>query len=295
MKFSRLLSLALTASLGFAAVNSTASSTAQVVQNMGNGQVDWSKGEISVTGSGAAPSKGNQSTGQKRLLAQRAAVSDAYRQLAEMVNGVQVDSETLVKDFVVESDIVRTKVSALIKGAKMGNFRYMNDGTVEVTMTMGVYGQNSLSSVMMPEVIEKKHIQTQPSISTPNNPPPSSDPVQATGGYTGVIVDCRGLGVSPAMSPQIIDAAGKDIYIGDRPIDPDMVVNIGIVGYAESLSQAQSNSRIGRNPLIVKAVKAGGRHKTDAVISAESGNLLLSADKGGDFLSKSKVIFVVDK
>ncbi|PKL76682.1 MAG: hypothetical protein CVV27_09005 [Candidatus Melainabacteria bacterium HGW-Melainabacteria-1] len=269
---------------------------AQVVQQTGNGQIDWTNGQIMVTGSGAAPSKGSMSTGQKRLMAQRAAVADAYRQLAELVNGVNVDAETVVRDFVTESDVVRTRVSALIKGAQVGKPRYLSDGTVEIDVTLGVFGKNSLASVIVPPALEKHDVQLRPTpepqISIPSATPETPLPA---GSYTGVIVDCRGTGVKPAMSPRIVDANGQELYIGQRPIDPDMVVNIGIVGYVDSDSKARANSRVGSNPLMLKAVKAGGRFKTDAVISNDKGAQMLQADSRSDFLSRSKVLFIVDK
>lgn len=280
-----------------------AQTQAQVMQTMDQGQIDWSNGVIKVTGNGASPSKAGMSTGQKRLMARRAAQADAYRQLAELIYGVNVDAETVVSNFVVESDIIKTKVSGLIKGAQTGEVRYMSDGTVEQDMSLSLHGQNSLSSVLMPEIIQKKQIKTQPSyptatptpqvsIPTPTPTSQASNPISGT--YTGVIVDCRGLKVAPAMSPQILDTNGQEVYIGDRPIDPDLVVNMGIVGYANSLQSAKSNTRIGLNPLILKAINAGGRQKTDAIISPLDAQKLQQADNKSGFLSQSKVMFLID-
>ncbi|HEY9844329.1 MAG TPA: hypothetical protein V6D23_27920 [Candidatus Obscuribacterales bacterium] len=301
MRTSRLSQILLATALlmGSAAITSVPT-RADVVETIGDGKIDWSKGQITVTGSGAPPNKSNMSAGQKRLMAQRAAVADAYRQLAELINGVNVDAETVVKDFVTESDIVRTKVSALIKGAKLGKPRYMSDGTVEIDVSLGMYGQNSLSTVIIPPALEKQDVVTRPtsdpSISMPTAPPTLPPETAApVGSYTGVIVDCRGTGVQPAMSPQIVDTNGKEIYIGSRPIDPDLVVNIGIVGYAETPAQAQANARVGNHPMMIKAVKAGGRYKTDAVVSNDMGQQLMQADSRNDFLSRSKVMFIVDK
>ncbi len=270
--------------------------TAQVTQVSDAGTIDWTKGQITVTGSGAAPNGANQTAGQKRLLAQRAAVGDAYRQLAELINGVRVDSETVVENYVTTSDIVRTRVSALVKGAKIGTPRFMSDGTVEIDVTIGLYGSNSLSSVIIPPAIQQNNVPviTQPSTIPTARPTPDST-IPTTNGFTGVIVDCTGLGVEPAMSPRIVDTNGTEIYIGSRPIDPDHVVNVGIVGYAESLAKAKSNARVGNNPLIIRASRAGGKHKTDAVVGADLGRQILGADQGGNFLTQSKVIFVVDK
>lgn len=295
MKITKLSAAILAGSLLFSGITlSIQPSKAQVIQSIGDGKIDWSKGSITVTGSGAAPNKADMSAGQKRLLAQRAATADAYRQLAELINGVNVDSETIVKDFVTESDIIRTRVSALIKGAVPGKPKYMSDGTVEVEVTLGLYGQKSLSAVIVPPALEKNEVETiQPTPEPVSTPLPENPP---TGSYTGVIIDCRGMGVEPAMSPQIVDANGKEIYIAPgSPIDPDLVVNIGIVGYADTLNQAQANSRVGKNPLIIKASKAGGKFKTDAVVSAADGQKIKQADSSANFLSRSKVIFVVSK
>ena len=298
----RLFSLALGLSLALVPMVATPlASNAQVVQNVANGQLDWSNGQITVTGTGAAPAKAGMSAGQKRLMAQRAAVVDGYRQLAEAINGVQVDAETLVQNYVVESDIVKTRVSALVRGAKVGNYRYMSDGTVEVRVSLSMFGSNSLSSVMVPEIIERKKIKTIPSYPspTPTNQPNVVEtplPTPEAGDYTGIIIDCRGHGVTPAMSPQILDTQGREIYVGDQPIDPDMVVSSGIVAYADTLARAQSNVRVGRNPLVIKAIRAGGGvHKTDAIVSVDHANMIMAANQKSGLLNGSKVLFLIDK
>lgn len=298
----RLFSLAVGISLGlYPLMVSPLPSSAQVVQNVANGQLDWSNGQITVTGTGAAPANAGMSAGQKRLMAQRAAVVDGYRQLAESINGVQVDAETLVQNYVVESDIIKTRVSALVRGAKVGTYRYMSDGTVEVTVSLSMFGSNSLSSVMVPEIVERKKMRTvpgytAPNIDTPQQPNVVETPTPEAGAYTGVIIDCRSLGITPAMSPQIIDTQGKEIYVGDQPIDPDMVVNSGIVAYVDSMSKAQANARVGRNPLVIKAVRSGGGvHKTDAIVSVEQGKALISGNQKSGFFSSSRVVFLIDK
>jgi len=72
------------------------------------------------------------SEAQNKLLARRAAEADCYRKLAEAVYGVQLNSETFVRDFVAESDQIRTAVDAVVKGVRLGEARYYEDGTCEV-------------------------------------------------------------------------------------------------------------------------------------------------------------------
>lgn len=72
------------------------------------------------------------SDAQNKLLAKRAAEADCYRKLAETVNGVKLNSETYVRDFVTESDEIRTAVNTFVKGIRLGTPRYFDDGTCEV-------------------------------------------------------------------------------------------------------------------------------------------------------------------
>lgn len=87
---------------------------------------------ITVKGTGAPPD--NMPAGQSKLMARRAAIADAYRNLSEVIMGVMVDSQTTVKNFVTESDVINTKVQGFIKGAQIINEKEMKDGTYEVTM-----------------------------------------------------------------------------------------------------------------------------------------------------------------
>lgn len=76
---------------------------------------------------------------QAKLMARRAAISDAQRQLAETVFGVRIDSQTTVRDFVTESDTIYSSVQAVIRGAEVTDTRYLADGIVEVDMELPVY------------------------------------------------------------------------------------------------------------------------------------------------------------
>lgn len=69
---------------------------------------------------------------QNKLLAKRAAEADCYRKLAETVYGLHLTSDTYVRDFVTESDQIRTGVDHFLKGIRLGPPRYYDDGTCEV-------------------------------------------------------------------------------------------------------------------------------------------------------------------
>ena len=70
----------------------------------------------------------------ERLKAKRAAELDAYRKLMERIYGLNITSTTTVKDFVTESDVVRTHLEGQLKGARITSVVYAEDGVVEVKM-----------------------------------------------------------------------------------------------------------------------------------------------------------------
>ena len=113
--------------------------------------MDWSgDSKITVQGMGVAPTYAVNAI-QARMLARRAAVVDAYRQLAEMVKGVNVDSETTVENMMVTSDVTKTKVTALIQGARIVSEQAVDGGGYTVTMEMSVFGaSNSLATAVLP-------------------------------------------------------------------------------------------------------------------------------------------------
>ena len=250
----------------------------------------WEQGAITAEGFGTPPmgTYGSKAS----IMARRAAIVDAQRNLAEQVSGVQVDAETTVENFVISSDLVKTKVSALIKGAMVVEEQMMPDGAYRVVMSMPMYGTQGLSSAIMPAI-------------RPNTPPTPPPPVisatitaqiQTSGvGYTGVIVDASGMGLKPSFSPVIYDTNGRAIY-GVSNINYDQAISQGMVGYSSSLSSAQTLPRIGGSPLVVKAVQVrGGNNSTNpvnVVVSVDDGDRILAANAQSQMLMNGSVVFV---
>ncbi|MBW1744973.1 MAG: hypothetical protein JRJ25_01090, partial [Deltaproteobacteria bacterium] len=75
----------------------------EVVENIGNGSINWTKGIIQATGIGTSPDE-YYGKPQARPMALRAARIDAMRNLLEVTQGVRIDSATVVKNFAVTND-----------------------------------------------------------------------------------------------------------------------------------------------------------------------------------------------
>ncbi len=87
---------------------------------------------------GSASASWALTRGQQTLLAERAAKVDAYRNMAERVKGLKVDSTTCVRDFVAEHDEVNTELNTYIQGLKVVDTKFYDDGTCEVTIEMTI-------------------------------------------------------------------------------------------------------------------------------------------------------------
>ena len=276
-------------SAGFAATPDTLLPSVSLMQ-AAHAAPMWDEGTIVAEGFGTPP---NGVYGSRaNIMARRAAIVDAQRNLAEQINGVQVDAETTVENFVTTSDVVKTKVSALVKGAMVVEEQLMPDGSYHVVMSMPMYGMQGLSSAIMPAI-------------RPNTPPTPPPPVisatitaqiQTSGvGYTGVIVDASGMGLKPSFSPVIYDTNGRAIY-GVSNINYDQAISQDMVGYSSSLYDAQSLPRVGGSPLVIKAVQVrGGNNSTNpvnVVVSVDDGDRILAANAQSSMLMNGNVVFV---
>lgn len=285
--------------------------------------MDWSgDSKITVQGTGVAPTYAVNAV-QARMLARRAAVVDAYRQLAEMVKGVNVDSETTVENMMVTSDVTKTKVTALIQGARVVSEQAIDGGGYAVTMEMSVFGaSNSLATAVLPTntvptsfpapdasvpastpssvqvnvqvtpgtTTQQTPATTLPSVTVPSHQGSSAAAApagQAIGGYTGLIVDCRGLGLKPVMSPVIKNANGEPIY-GYKNLDSATVIANGMASYTTDISKA---TRAGSNPLVVNAVGLDN-HNGNPILSVADANRVLIENGATGFLDRTNVVFV---
>jgi hypothetical protein len=97
----------------------------------------WSEMTLRATGRGAYPE--NASGAQARLMAERAARTDAYRKLTEQVYGLEVRAGSTVRDAVLTDDRIQTHVEGFIRGARVLGTRDRSDlGFVEVDVEIGL-------------------------------------------------------------------------------------------------------------------------------------------------------------
>jgi len=277
------------------------------VQQMGTtGNVNWTQQVIRCTGIGG-PNPNLPMTAQ-RAGALRAAKVDALRNLLETIKGVTLNSETMVENSILVSDVIRTRVEGALRGFRVVDTRYMSTGDVEVDVEIPLTGV--VLDALLPQNFGGGVLMTGGQLLCPTCGQPwpaghgvpkgvvlmQEGPVGGTGTggvHTGLVVDARGLGIRPAMAPKVMDDRGNEIY-GSRYVSREYAVDIGMVGYEKDLNRARMNERVAANPLVVRGVQASGPNKTNVVIGSADAMKIHNAAANMNFLQHCKVMIILD-
>ena len=262
-----------------------------------NGSINYGDRTIQAIGIGFIP-ENVINAGQARRSAMRIAKQDALRQLIEIVNGVNVTSETTVSGAMFD-DVIKTQVQGAIRGARqIGQPKYLSDTSVEVTYEVKMA---DISRVLLP-MAERAPTLTFDDVNVsvsgttaaaPEQQQGGTDTGVKSGGVTGIIIDGTGLGLRPAMSPKILNQGGSVVY-GPSQYSRDYAAANGVAGYAKSLDQAKSDSRVQGNPLVIRGASTSGSTSADVIISNADAGKLAVADGAAGLLKNCRVMFVLD-
>ena len=94
--------------------------------------------KITAVGYGAASINDGYTPGQKKLMAMRTSKLDAYRALAEQIQGVKVNGNSTVASMMAQNDSFRVYVDAYLRGAQLITVTPMADGNYETTMEISL-------------------------------------------------------------------------------------------------------------------------------------------------------------
>lgn len=267
--------------------------TATVLADPAATGVDWDKGVIRATGIGGGKAK-TKNKGIQRAQARRAATMDAQRNLAEAIQGVHVTSESSMRDLELEYDIVKTRVDATIKNMTEISYQFIDDGTCEVILEMPIFGaSNSVAQAAFEPFKNEPKVPFPQPTTTVNVTANVTTTVNGaySNNYTGLVIDCSGMGLESVMSPVIQNENGQSIY-GHRNLDIDKVIDKGMASYANSANDSISRARAGNNPLVIKAVKVAGTILGNPVVSTADADKILIANQTDMFLDNCNVVFV---
>ena len=272
-----------------------------------------------ITAEGFGFSDANRfSEPQARLMALRAAKIDAQRNLLEVINGVRVTAGTTVKDMMLESDIIGTRVKGMLQGSfETDSSVAFEDGSWVASVKMAVCMDKSdalcrtkpsLASITQPSLVgapaeARYSVSDLPAVAAavilkeaaaPQTAPEpvASAPAPTVGDQsnraTGLILDARALNYTPMLDVRVRTGSGKELYgPGHVPMGSDWL------HWAPSVVSANEMADIvGDAPLVMTPKSLG--EATELVISDNDAiKLFTSNTLNGDFLAAGKVVIVV--
>ncbi len=241
-----------------------------VVQKVGHGEINWSKKTVTATGSGAANLKDGP-VAVARLNAERAAKLDALRNVIETIQGIQVTASRSAGD-VMSNGEIRSRIQGMAQGFKVVDTKYYSDGSVDVVVQMPI--DENLTNALVEKPKKPKKVST-----------------EGAANWTGLVVNARGLGLTPSMAPRVVDEAGKEVY-GTEVVSEKGLKQGGIVGYVKA--DGQTADRVGDKPLVVKGLRLVDKSKTDIVIANGDADKLRDPTQNLSFLADGKVVILVD-
>lgn len=245
---------------------------------------NWEEGEVSASGycsyADAQKAAGikDGSAMQSYLVTSRSedmAVDDAKAQLMNYIRGLRVSGDTTVGTWLDKDADMQGRIDTLMKrGVTVLDSKAGQDG-YQVDFKIDLYGYSqSVCRLVLPPVYERAAL-----------PQPTQE-IALDKTYTGLIVDCSGLGVQRALEPVIQDTTGRRIYFYEA-LSWDTVVVHGMAAYGKAGS---ANARAGADPLTVTAVGSTG-NGTVLTVSVEDADRILAANAANDFFTPCAVVF----
>ncbi len=264
------------------------------VQTVGEGgTIAWGSGEISVVRSLTTEEEGEAV--ELTPLSVRRAASGARRQMLDIIMSVRIDAKRTVSAYLSDDDELAARVRGVIQNSPMERPAMFEDGG-EVRVSEAFRGK--LAELVYPTTIQfQSGIPPKLSTFMEQNLAYDTESPEFVGagasGYTGVIIDARGLKITPALAPVIYGQDGIGAY-GAFLVNREVAIAKGIVTYAVTSAPAVLKERVGLRPLAVKALNSFGSWRTDVIIPTSMARLVRTIMRSGDAMENSRIVIVID-
>jgi hypothetical protein len=248
-------------------------------------RIDWLNGKLYTTGINSIAIDENGSpfdieSGNKLSISEARNISyerskeKALVEAINSINEIQVDNEKKIKDLVLNDLMVRQNITRIIE-----TYSIYRDKPSDYLTTSCELEFNS------------GYLLTAINYSFPRD----MFPVMADSGiatlYTSLIIDVRGLKIKPMLLPSILNENGLEIY-SKNFIDPAQAVKFNMVTYVNTEKGALKHKKAGKHPLFTVALK---NMNGNPVITDDAVKKMFSNKKNIEYLSKCRVIFIIDR
>ena len=277
-----------------------------------NSGVNWTAGSATAEGAGLA--KQGTPNSLSKMMACRAALVDAQRNLLESLQGVRVEGITIVENLMVQSDIVKSSVQGTLQGAVMDSRRPQEDGTCEVSISAPLAGnfardvyqtvaENAMQSSQSPNSVTNFLYASldylldyiaEPAIANEvagwRAPfdrlsqrinalekllsEPRPPKQETDMTPTGLVIDARGSNFIPSMSPKIRKIRAGVIYPNPQKRHSYAARGQLVSLFTRDVTTARQHPIVGERPVVLKALRTWGDTRTEIVLNTEASKQL---------------------
>jgi len=277
--------------LSFLVLSSSAYAFDGYVQQFDGGRtIAWGSGDITVTGEVETPD--GDEAGPPVPLAVRKAASRARKLMLDMIMSIRIDARQTVSAHLSDNEDLAAQLRGLVHNSLFVGPDMFRD-VKSVTVSESLRGK--LAELILPKTVQFQSF-IPPRLSTAAGPAfqveDTPEAVGDAGGFTGIIVDARGLKVTPCLLPVIYGEDGLGAYGAFLAARTD-TVDAGLAAYATTADPAALAERVGGHPLVVKAARTFGSWQTDLVIPTPEATLVRAVMQSGH-ARKGGVVIVVN-
>lgn len=286
----------------------------EVIEDSGLCKINWSKGFILCEGESAQ--------GQNKYAANLSAKVIAQRNLLEVVKGVNITSEVNISNGLESSEIIKSRVDGVIRGAQVLSIKYdskLKSSKALVKLFMGkdllkallsdpellswnekinkawnsfdfitkanasTYTQNERDTIL--KLLEDLRENTNAKAHLES----ILEKMQEEQNYTGVLLDISEVeNFKKALIVKLVDKKGKEIYPSKIVSKDTLMRRNTSVGYMFGLEDARNDKRVFNKPIEIKAQEVYKNRLSNIVLSDEQINQIKSLDN--KVLKNAKVI-----
>lgn len=259
----------------------------------GNGTIAWGSGDVAVVRGLPVPGEGANERMSPLLV--RRATTQARKQMLDMVMGVRIDSKRTISAYLAGDAELAARVRGAIQNSPFERPAIFDEGGV-IRVSESLRGK--LAELVLPTTIPfQSGIPPKLSTSMEQSMSFTDNGLEEVGGgafgYTGVVIDARGLKVTPALAPVVYGQDGVGAY-GAFVVSRASAIEYGVLAYATTTNVEALRERVGEKPLTVKALSAYGSWRTDLIISSPMARLIRSIMRPGDIVNNCRVVIVID-
>jgi hypothetical protein len=241
--------------------------------------IDWTNMKMYVSGNAAIVQKDSGNAVGWQLEASREAHLNLLRNFIDGLRYLQVDAYRSAHDVLV-GDLERNeRIYQYWNTMTSGSIAY---GERDVTVTRGIpfFGREGFVPILFDAGKDTGNFRTY-------------EEYVYTASFSGLVIDARGMGRRPALSPRIFDQNHGLVYSADL-MDRESFERWGAVQYTTDPLYTDHVDRVGDNPFRITAIDDAKLIDCDIAIFTEDAQILLQDSVTRDRLQEGRVIVIVD-